>query len=105
MSLRQRRTHVGVEADVIEVFDYYRAISPELPEQFLGRLRQSLDFVEHHPLAGGPLFESYRHVVLRRFPYMIVYAVTDETVDVLAAIHVRRDPAWIEAEVTGRTFE
>jgi hypothetical protein len=33
---------------------------------------------------------------------MVVYRVGDDRIDVLAVVSSRRDPAWIEASVSGR---
>jgi hypothetical protein len=44
-------------------------------------------------------------VLLKRFPYMVVYLVSKERIHVLALVSVRRDPAWIEETVAGRTGE
>lgn len=49
------------------------------------------------------LFESFRRVPIKRFPYMAVYLVGDDRIDVLALINIRRDPAWITATVSGRS--
>lgn len=37
------------------------------------------------------MFESYRRVLLKRFPYMAVYFVGDERIDLLAVVSVRRE--------------
>ncbi|MGZ8705583.1 MAG: hypothetical protein ACXWYB_13060 [Aeromicrobium sp.] len=54
------------------------------------------------PESGAILFDSYRRVPLKRFPYMAVYLVGDDRIDVLALINIRRVPAWIAATVSGR---
>jgi hypothetical protein len=54
------------------------------------------------PESGLILFESYRRVLLRRFPHMAVYLVGANRIDVLAVVAVRRDPAWIETTVSER---
>lgn len=38
----------------------------------------------------------------KRFPYMAVYGASENRIDVLAPVSVRRDPEWIEATVAGR---
>jgi hypothetical protein len=41
-------------------------------------------------------------VLLKRFPYMAVYLVGANRIDVLAIVAVRRDPAWIKTTVSER---
>ncbi len=55
-----------------------------------------------YPDSRALLFESYRRTLVRRFPYMLVYVVGRDRIDVLAVVGVRRDPAWIEATVSER---
>lgn len=40
--------------------------------------------------------------MLRRFPYMAVYLVAVDGVEMLAVVSVSRDPSWIEAAVSAR---
>ena len=58
--------------------------------------------IELFPESGPILFESYRRALLKRFPYMAVYLVGGDRIDVLAVVSVGRDPAWIEERVSGR---
>lgn len=58
--------------------------------------------MELFPESGAILFDSFRRVLLQRFPFMVVYLVGEERTDVLAVLNVRRDPARIEDAVTGR---
>jgi len=40
------------------------------------------------PESGAILFEAYRRVVLKRFPYMAVYITSGDRIDVLALVCV-----------------
>ena len=100
----QRRDHVGIHHDLADALDYYRREAPEqigrLADLYLKRVR----LIELRPFAHPLLFEDYRHVVLKPFNFMVVYTVEETTIDVLALLHARRDPEWIEHKVRGRTF-
>jgi len=97
--------HPGVEEDLESIVAYYADRDPALPARFRARLKEQTDRLLMFPESGAILFESYRRVLLRRFPYMVVYLVTGERIAVLALVDVRRDPAWIEATVAGRAGE
>jgi toxin ParE1/3/4 len=94
--------HPGVEHDLDQILDYYRERDPALPARFRARLKDQIDRIQLFPESGAVLFESYRRTSLHRFPYMVVYRVGDDRIDVLAVVSARRDPAWIEANVSGR---
>jgi hypothetical protein len=61
-----------------------------------------VDRIVLFPESGAFLFDSHRRARIHRFPYMAVYRVVDDRVEVLAVIGVRRDPVWIQATVSGR---
>jgi plasmid stabilization system protein ParE len=68
-------------------------------------LRAALDLVDVFPFLGAAVFEDYRHVPLRVFPYMVVYRVVGEAVRVLAVVHTRRDPTRIQRLLEGRQVD
>ena len=94
--------HPRVFDDLEAIVDHYAAFDPALPARFRARLKEQTERIELFPDSGAPLFESYRRVLLDRFPYMAVYVVRGDRIELLAVLDTRRDPAWIEATVTGR---
>jgi len=94
-----------VEDDLAAISDYYEQFDPALPSRFEMRLEEQVERLEMFPESGTLLFESYRRVHLKRSPYMAVYVVRKDHIDLLAVIGVRRDPAWIEATVSERGDE
>lgn len=102
MTTRRLILHPGVEQDVDAILAYYRERDPALPPRFRARLKDQVDRMVLFPKSGPILFGAYRRTLIHRFPYMAVYRVTDDRIEVLAVVSVRRDPAWIEATVSGR---
>ncbi len=97
--------HPGVEADIEEIVAFHGERDPALPSAFRARLKEQVDGVLLFPRAGAVLFEDYRRVLLKQFPFMVVYSASDDAIYVLAIVHVRRDPANIQREVAERTEE
>jgi plasmid stabilization system protein ParE len=94
--------HPGIEEDLDAIVAYYRDRDPALPGRLRARLMEQVERIDLFPESGAILFEAYRRVLLNRFPYMAIYLVADDRVDVLAVLHARRNPAWIEAQVSDR---
>lgn len=94
--------HPGVETDIAAIYDHYEQFDPALPSRFEARLDEQIERIEMFPKSGALLFESYRRVLVKRFPYMAVYLVREDRVDVLGVLGVQRDPEWIEATVSER---
>ena len=99
---RRALVHPGSEDDLASILDYYETFDPALPSRFEARLDEQIERIELFPESGSILFESSRRVLLKRFPFMAVYLVGDDRIDVLALVNVLRDPASIEETVSGR---
>ena len=54
---------------------------PPCRGRFEVRLDEQIERIELFPGSGHILFASYRRVLLKRFPYMAVYLVGDERID------------------------
>ncbi|MGE3639620.1 MAG: type II toxin-antitoxin system RelE/ParE family toxin [Pirellulales bacterium] len=73
-----------------------------LGDEFLAEVADAFDHIRHDPQMSTRL-EAYsgthnvRRYVLKRFPYLIVYACLAEETLVVAIAHVRRKPLyWLE---------
>jgi len=97
--------HPGVADDVGEILDYYGSRDPSLPARFRARLAEQFDRLELFPESGAVLFDSYRRVILKRFPYLVVYLLEEDQILELAVVSYRRDPAWVEGTVSRRSVE
>ena len=83
------------ELDITEVRDRYRSIGPELDASFRAALDDAVLAIRNRPYAYQVVHRSLRRILLRRFPYFILFAVFDKTVVVFGCFHTRRDPkAW-----------
>lgn len=92
MTSRALVFHPGVEDDLACIYNYFEAFDPILPGRFELRLDEQIERIEQFAESGPILFESYRRVLRKRFPYMAVYLVGGDCPDLLAVVHVQRDP-------------
>lgn len=102
MTRRRLVFHPDVEEDLDAIAAHYASLDPALPGRFRARLMEQVERIELFPESAAILFESYRRALLKRFPYMAVYVVGDDRLELLAVVNVRREPAWIEATIGGR---
>lgn len=54
--------------------------------------RAAIALIEQHPLSFPIVHREVRRVVLRRFPYTIIYRAREAELVVVAVMHERRDP-------------
>jgi plasmid stabilization system protein ParE len=85
-----------VDADVLAAEAWYRQQS-ETAAGFPEDVRRTLRLIESNPYQYQTIFGRYRRAVLRRFPYALIYAVTETEIVMVACIHGRRHPRrWQE---------
>jgi len=75
---------------------WYERQQPGLGHRFLDDLDEAFATIRHGPLAS-PVWEGgapHRKFVLRRFPYVVFYAVGEADVEIVALAHCRRKPGY-----------
>ena len=88
--------------DLVEGAFFYARQSPGLESRFLECLRTDLRSLES--TAGvHERFRGFHRQLAQRFPFAIYYLVANATVDVVAILDCREDPAST-AERLGRTI-
>ena len=81
------------DAEVEEAFDWYEGKRAGLGLEFLSELRATYDRIAAGPLKYQVLRGSVRRALLRRFPYAVYFALTDDaTAKILAILRESRDP-------------
>ncbi len=74
---------------------YFEAATPGLGHEFIAEVEEAVARVATFPEYGGSYLMGTRRVVLRRFPFNIVYLHEPETVLIVAvANHGRRPGYW-----------
>jgi plasmid stabilization system protein ParE len=68
--------------------------SPRQVVAFEQELRSALRQVREFPESGSPQTAGTRRLVLREFPYSIVYRVEPDVVTVFAVAHTSRRPGY-----------
>lgn len=70
---------------------WYRQHSPDAAEQFMWQMDRTLARVLSDPESHAEIGRGYRHVKVKRFPYVVVYRLqsTGELL-VVAVAHTRR---------------
>jgi toxin ParE1/3/4 len=81
-------------AEFLSVVEQYAAVSLELAEDFVAEVENALARISAFPDHGSPYHGGTRRVVLRRFPYDVVYRSVDAGAHVVALTHHRRTPFY-----------
>jgi toxin ParE1/3/4 len=86
--------HPEAERDLADRLDYYERQNPGLGYEFVREVRNSIEFLQIHPEMGQRIDAQLRRILLRRFPYSIIYARDNETIRVLSVAHHHRRPGY-----------
>ena len=89
--------HYLLEAidDIESAHSWYERQSPDLGNQFLDALRDTIQPIEANPFLFAMQYRDFRAVSVGKFPYVIYFRIRDDDVLVFAVQHNRRNSrAW-----------
>lgn len=72
--------------------EWYEERKPGLGELFFHELESCFDKLEVWPIAFTQIKKDYRHIVLKTFPYIVVFKIIKQEVVIYAVFHTSRDP-------------
>ena len=82
------------EEEMIEAALFYEAAAGGLGDDFLDDVQHAIDSVREHPELGSTVGYAFRRVLMRRFPFSIIYATEPAHIVVVAVAHQRRAPEY-----------
>jgi len=95
--MKQVRFLSPAEAEMVTAAAYYESQCANLGRRFLNQVRHTVHAITTHPLAGATLRGSVRRRLVDRFPFAVLYCVTDEDILIVAIMDLRRDPEyWLD---------
>lgn len=80
------------EQDLKDIYRWYEDQIEGLGREFLLCVDAALERMKRNPHAFAVVYHAVRRVLIRRFPYGILYRVEDNRIVVLAVFHARRSP-------------
>ena len=72
----------------------YRVRNETAATRFRRELDRAVDLISERPEAGPPYLGNTRRLLLRRFPFVVVYRVRGATLEIVAVAHGRRRPGY-----------
>jgi plasmid stabilization system protein ParE len=87
--------HVSARLDVLEIVEYYEASAgAELAAEFYGEFLYCIGQVADRPTSFPTFVRSLRRANLHRFPYHMLFRLTDDSVRILVVRHHGRNPSF-----------
>jgi toxin ParE1/3/4 len=95
---RLLRRHSLADKDIIDAIDFYNdALAYQASTRFLVAIEKALQFILAFPKAGsnrlGEMIglKQFKTWPLTKFPFLVVYVVEKEEIDIVRLIHQKRD--------------
>ena len=86
--------HPAAREELIQSAQYYHAQSPGLGRRFALAVRDTVHRIQEFPLLYPALEDDIRRCRVLRFPYGVVYRAKPERIEVLAVMHLHRQPGY-----------
>ena len=65
-----------------------------LGDAFLDEIESGLAQIKKFPMAWSVYEADYRRYLLKRFPYGVIYRIELDTIYIIAAAHLHRNPGY-----------
>lgn len=86
--------HVEAEAELVAAAANYERQRADLGLEFIAEVERATRALVVYPKIGHRFSRRLRRVLVRRFPYGLLYRVDPDTIRIVAVAHVRRRPGY-----------
>ncbi len=86
--------HPDAVAEFDAATDWYRENSERAAENFIGEVDRAIARIAQNPSMWADYLHGTRRYLLRHFPYVIVYLLRENRVNIVAVAHGRRRPGY-----------
>jgi len=86
--------HTAASREFLEAIDYYESAEPGLGASFYNELIATVVRIEEGPDAWPVLEGEVRRCLTHRFPYGVLYRVEEDSILILAVMHLHRRPDY-----------
>lgn len=93
--------HPSAAEEAVAARLWYAAISPSLAGSFQTEFELGLGQIADAPERWAAHVSGTRAILIRRFPYLLVFRVRGEIVEIVAVQHIRRRPGYWRQRLRG----
>jgi toxin ParE1/3/4 len=86
--------HPEAEEELVYAIGYYEECSPGLGTDFSFEVYSAIKQIIAHPDAWTVIEDEIRRILLKRFPFGLLYTKILDEIHILAVMHLRRDPDY-----------
>lgn len=86
--------HPEAEEEFLSAINYYEECHIGLGHNFAREVYSAIQSIIEHPKTWPFFYMDIRRRLINRFPFAILYSDEDDSVYILAVMHLRRDPSY-----------
>ena len=87
--------------DAAAATQWYEKRELGLGSEFVRALEECLSRIQQDPTLHRVIKPPYRKILMRRFPFQVIYEIRDDSFWILAVYHAKRDPQQLQRRMTG----
>ena len=86
--------HPDARIDALEAYDWYAERSQEAADAFQEEIQDAGRAIREFPERWATYVLGTRQYVLKRFPFVLVYRIAADRIEIVAVAHGRRRPGY-----------
>ena len=86
--------HPDAESEVLGSFQWYAKRDLEAADAFQDAIEQTGRLIQRNPAAWPSYLYGTQKCVIKHFPFMIVFRVHGNSIQIIAVAHQRRKPGY-----------
>lgn len=90
------KLHPKAQEDLVEALDYYTFIDQPLKNKFINDLDLTFGKIQKYPKLYPYETPTAQKVLLKKFPYIVLYEHFENLIMVLAIFHTKRHPSILD---------
>lgn len=95
------RIRIEAEDDIREAYLWYEARRDGLGDDFLLCLEAAFELIQESPSRYPTIDQGVRRILVRRFPFAVLYLIQGDTIIVFAIFHCHRNPRTWRMRLNG----
>lgn len=90
------------KVEIREAAEYYEGCKEGLGQAFLKAVESTIHELSQNPLRWRKISGQFRRFLLKRFPYGVIYSITEDEIFIAAVMHLKRKPGYWKNRLKNR---
>ena len=91
--------HPDAEQELNQAVDYYNNCQPSLGWDFVQEVYLTIQNILAYPEAWAPLSKNTRRCLVNRFPFGVIYQITEDNILVIGVMQLNRKPGYWQSRI------